>query len=88
MAFDTQIGDVQRFVVIPVMPFEASSPPAPRAAFRSRDQAELLTKGGRVTRRARPDSPGAKPIDADFQVSAEAGEFGVEMIVTALFHRS
>src|SRR4051812_5093208 len=45
-------ADVERFVIIPMMTFQAAPTPAPDAAWRASDQAELLGQGRRVARRA------------------------------------
>ena len=50
MAIDAEIGDVQWLVVVPVMPLQTKSAPAPGTTFRPRDQPELLAQRGGVTR--------------------------------------
>jgi hypothetical protein len=69
-----------------MMPLETCPAPAPGAALRPFDQAELLRERGRVPRRARADPPGAKQIEADLKVAAKTGELGVLAVPTNLFH--
>jgi len=79
-------GDVQGFVVIPVMAFEAATPPAPGTATRTLDQTELFRQRRGITSRARPDPPGPNQVGGDFQVASKTGELGVLTVPTNLFH--
>ncbi len=86
MAIAAEEADVQWFVIIPVMTFQEEATPAPDAALRARDQAELLGEGRRVSRGAGPDTPGTEGIKADIEMSPETGELGVQAIPEAFFH--
>jgi hypothetical protein len=86
MAVNAEERDVQGFVIIPVMAFQPKPAPTPRAAFRSGDKPELLTERRGITSRARSDAPGAKEVEADFEVSAETCELGVLAVPSAFFH--
>jgi hypothetical protein len=86
VAVTTEEGDVEGFLVIPVVPLEPATSPAPGTASRAIDQAKLLGQRGGVTSRTRPDSPGPKHIGGDFQVALKTGELGVLTVPSNLFH--
>ena len=86
MAIAAEEADVEGLVIIPMMTFQAEATPAPDATPRARDQAELLGEGRRVSRRAGPDSSGTEGIEADIEMSSEAGELGVQAVPEAFFH--
>jgi len=78
--------DVERFVVVPVVPLETLPPPAPRTALGALDQAELFAERRRVACGARANAPGLEDVDADFEVTVKTCELGVLTIASAFFH--
>jgi hypothetical protein len=79
-------GDVEGFVVIPVMAFQPTSSSAPRTATGSFDQTQLLGQGGGIPRRASPDPPGPHQVGGDFEMASQTGELGVLTVPANLFH--
>jgi hypothetical protein len=71
-----------------VVAFQPVSTSTPSTALRPQDQPELLAQGRRVPRRSRPDAARAEDVEANFEVTAEAGELGVLTVTSALFHGS
>lgn len=86
MAIDAQVGDIQGFVIIPMVTFEPESSATPGTAFRPRDEAELLSERRGVSRRSGANPTRSEQVQADFQVSAKAGELGVLAVPSAFFH--
>ena len=50
MAIHAKEADIQRLVVIPVVPFEPKTPSAPGADLGTINQPETLSKAGRISR--------------------------------------
>ena len=86
VAVAAEKGDVQGFVIIPVVAFQPATSPAPGTALGSFDQSELFGQRRGITSRARPDSPGSKQVGADLQVPAKTGDLGVLTVPANLFH--
>lgn len=86
MTLDAEVRHVQRLEVIPVMPLEPATASTPGTAPGPRHQTELLAERGSVTRGACPDASRSERVEADVEVSAEAGELGVLTIPSAFFH--
>jgi hypothetical protein len=68
------------------MPLEPATSPTPGTAPGAFDQAQLLGQSRGITRRTRPDSPGPKQVDGDFEVAFQTGELGVLTVPANLFH--
>ncbi len=86
MTVTAQEGDVEGFVIVPVMAFEPATSPAPGTAPGTLDQAELFCQRGGITSRTRPDPPGPNQVGGNFQVASKTGELGVLTVPTNLFH--
>ena len=86
VAVAAEEGDVQGFVIIPVVPLQPTPTAAPGAAVGAFDHPELLAQGRRIAGRASPDPAGAEEIGADLQMTAKAGEIGVLTVPLNLFH--
>src|SRR5579883_2564791 len=57
VAFDAEVRDVERFVVVPVVALQAAMAAAPGTDFRSGDQPESLPQRRGVPRRSGTDPP-------------------------------
>lgn len=71
VAITTEVGDDQRFVVIPVVPLQALPSAAPATDLGTHDQAKLLRERGGVARRARADASWSSRIVTDLEMAAE-----------------
>ena len=86
MALDAEEGHVERLAVIPVMALELPVPPTPGTDPGADDQAQPLPQGRGIARRPGANPPRFQAVEADLEVTLEAGQQGTLPIATAFPH--
>ena len=86
VTIDAQECHVERLVIVPVVTFEPESATTPGATAWTLDQTELLAKGGGMAGRSRSDSSRFREVEANVEMTFEAGVLGMQAEALDLLH--